>query len=378
MARTRVVVAMSGGVDSSVAAALLVEQGYEVVGIMLRLWSEADNGKGPANRCCALDAQHDAERVARSLDIPFYLVNMAGEFKRRVVDYFVAEYAAGRTPNPCVECNRQIRFDLLLHRALTLDAQYLATGHYARVRRRGDRYQLCRGVDRRKDQSYVLHVLSQDKLAHALFPVGEHTKAQVRETARERGLPVAERGESQNLCFVGDGDYRRFLSKWAPEAIRPGPIRDSAGRVLGQHRGLALYTIGQRKGLGISAPEPLYVLALEAVDNALIVGTAAELGRDVCLARRINWIAEEPPGQVFAATAKIRYKAHDAPVTVTITDNGDAHVQFDRPQRDITPGQTIVFYQDEVVLGGGTIAWGDQNRNFQPPSRKLKHDRQAN
>lgn len=359
MAKERVVVAMSGGVDSSVAAALLVERGYDVVGIMLRLWSETDDGSGPTNRCCALDAQYDAERVAESLDIPFYLINIAGQFKRRVVDYFVAEYAEGRTPNPCVECNRQIRFDLLLRRALALDAQYLATGHYARVRRQGDRYQLWRGVDRHKDQSYVLHVLSQAQLAHTLFPVGECTKAQVREIARERGLPVAERGDSQDLCFVGDGDYRRFLAEWVPEAVRPGPIRDSAGRLLGQHHGLPLYTIGQRKGLGINAPQRLYVLALDPADNALIVGTAAELGRDACLARQVNWIAGEPPATTFAATAKIRYKAHDAPVTVTVMDNGDAHVQFDQPQRDITPGQAIVFYRDEVVLGGGTIAWRD-------------------
>jgi tRNA-specific 2-thiouridylase len=344
-----------------VAAALLVEQGYDVVGIMLQLWSEADNGSGLANRCCALDAQYDAERVAERLDIPFYLVNVAGAFKRRVVDYFVAEYAAGRTPNPCVECNRQVRFDLLLRRALALDAQYLATGHYARVRRQGGRYQLCRGADRSKDQSYVLHVLNQDKLAHTLFPIGAYTKLRVREMARQRNLPVAERDESQDLCFVSDGDYRRFLSERTPWAIRPGPIRDSSGRVLGQHRGLAHYTVGQRKGLGISSPKPLYVLALDTSDNALLVGTAAELGRKVCLARRINWVAGEPPARAFAATAKIRYKAADAPVAVTILDGGDAWVEFDRPLRDITPGQAIVFYRGEVVLGGGTIAHPDPN-----------------
>jgi len=355
MTQTRVVVAMSGGVDSSVAAALLAERGHEVVGLMLRLWSESDNGNRPANRCCTLDAQYNAERVAADLDIPFYLINVAGEFKRRVVDYFVDEYAAGRTPNPCVECNRHIRFDLLLRRALALDAHYMATGHYARVQRRGERYQLCRGVDRQKDQSYVLHVLGQTQLAHTLFPLGAYTKTQVRDMARERGLLVAERPDSQDLCFVGDGDYGRFLSKHAPQATRPGPIRDSAGRVLGQHRGLGLYTIGQRKGLAINAPERLYVLALDQADNALTVGPAAELGRDTCLARRINWIAGEPPAKAFEATAKIRYKARDAGVKVTLEKKGDARVQFDQPQRDITPGQTIVFYRDQVVLGGGTI-----------------------
>jgi tRNA-specific 2-thiouridylase len=353
----RVVVAMSGGVDSSVTAALLVERGYRVVGLMLRLWSESDDGNRPANRCCTLDAQYDAERVAALLDIPFYLVNVAGEFKRRIVDYFVAEYAAGRTPNPCVECNRQVRFGLLLRRALALDAQYLATGHYARVRRQGGLFQLWRGVDRQKDQSYVLHVLGQAQLAHVLFPLGVYTKSQVRDMARERNLPVAERVDSQDLCFVGDGNYRRFLAEHAPHAVRPGPIRDSAGRVLGQHRGLACYTVGQRQGLAINAPERLYVLALDPAENALIVGPAAELGRDTCLARRVNWVAGGAPGQTFEATAKIRYNAQGADVMVTLTEDGEARVQFDQPQRDITPGQAIVFYQGEVTLGGGTIAW---------------------
>ncbi len=348
---------MSGGVDSSVAAALLVERGYEVVGLMLRLWSESDQGNRPANRCCTLDAQYEAERVAEILDIPFYLLNVAAEFKQRVVDYFVAEYAAGRTPNPCVQCNRQVRFGLLLRLALALDAQYLASGHYARVRRQGDLFQLCRGVDTRKDQSYVLHVLGQAQLAHVLFPLGEYTKPQVRQLARELKLPVAERADSQDLCFVGDGDYGRFLAVHAPQSVRPGPIRDSSGRELGQHRGLARYTIGQRQGLGITAPERLYVLALDLAANALIVGPAAELGRDVCLARNAHWVAGEPPGQTFEATAKIRYQAPGSAVSVSTLDDGDALVQFERPQRDITPGQAIVFYQDEVTLGGGTIAW---------------------
>jgi tRNA-specific 2-thiouridylase len=347
---------MSGGVDSSVAAALLVERGYEVVGIMLRLWSESDQGERPANRCCTLDAQYEAERVAEILDIPFYLLNAAAEFKRQVVDHFVVEYAAGRTPNPCVQCNRRVRFGSLLRRALALDAQYLATGHYARVRRQGDLFQLCRGVDTRKDQSYVLHVLGQAQLAHVLFPLGEYTKPQVRQLARKRKLPVAEREDSQDLCFVGDGDYGRFLAEYAPQALRPGPIRDSSGRELGRHRGLARYTIGQRKGLGITAPERLYVLELDLDANALIVGPAAELGRDVCLARNVNWVAGEPPGQSFEATAKIRYKARDAAVSVSTLDDDNALVQFERPQRDITPGQAIVFYQGEVTLGGGTIA----------------------
>lgn len=356
MTPTRIVVAMSGGVDSSVAAALLVERGYKVIGLMLRLWSEADNAGRPANRCCSLDAQYEAERVADQLDIPFYIVNVASAFKRRVVDYFISEYIAGRTPNPCIQCNRQIRFDVMLRRALALEAQYLATGHYARVRRENDHYQLLRGVDARKDQSYVLHILDQTQLAHACFPVGEYTKSEVREMARRFELPVAERDESQDLCFVSDGDYRRFLSERAPQAVRPGPICDSSGRLLGQHRGLAHYTIGQRKGIGISAPEPLYVLRVEPQKNTLIVGTAAELGRDECTAHSVNWIAGEPAAQEFKATAKIRYKAPDTAVSVKIISEQTVRVHFDQPMRDITPGQAIVFYQGERVLGGATIA----------------------
>ena len=359
MVKDRVVVAMSGGVDSSVAAALLVEQGHDVVGLMLRLWSEADNGSGPSNRCCALDAQYDAERVAARLDIPFYVINVAEAFKQHVVDYFVAEYATGRTPNPCVECNRHIRFDALLRRALALDAGHLATGHYARIQLHDDKYQLWRGVDPGKDQSYVLHVLRQAQLAHALFPLGELTKQQVRAMARDRGLPVAERQESQDLCFVADGDYRRFLAERAPETATPGPIRDRAGRVLGRHRGLASYTVGQRKGIDVAGTDRLYVLALDPADNALIVGAAGELGQETCLAQRVNWIAGEPPGDAFEATAKIRYKARDAAVSVRVEQPNQAWARFHTPQRDITPGQAIVFYQGDRVLGGGVIARPD-------------------
>lgn len=362
MTQPRVVVAMSGGVDSSVAAALLVEQGYSVVGVMLRLWSDADSQNASANRCCALDAQYDAERVADHLGIPFYLVNVASEFKQEIVGYFLTEHAAGRTPNPCIECNRQIRFDLLLRRAIALEAEYLATGHYARVKRQDGRYQLWRAVDRTKDQSYVLHVLGQYQLARVLFPLGEYTKQQVREMARQRGLPVANRRDSQDLCFVSDGDYRRFLSQQMPETVRPGPIRDSSGRMLGEHQGLAYYTIGQRKGIKVTGPVPFYVLALDSTENALIVGTADELGKDACLAQRVNWVAGKPPDESFEATAKIRYKAQDAPVTVNIMDDHSAHVRFHQRQRDIAPGQAIVFYLQEVVLGGGAITDAVEHR----------------
>jgi tRNA-specific 2-thiouridylase len=355
----RVVVAMSGGVDSSVAAALLVEQGYEVIGVMLRLWAELSAGEASLNRCCSPEAVNDARRVAARLGIPFYLRNVEEAFKARVVDYFIAGYAAGETPNPCLACNRDIRFGLLLRHALGLGATYLATGHYARVRRGPDgRYQLLKGVDERKDQSYPLHVLGQEQLAHALFPLGAFTKAQVREMARARGLPVADKAESQELCFIADDDYRRFLRHWAPQVARPGPILDRRGRVLGEHQGLFSYTIGQRKGLGLSSPVPLYVLEIDADRNALIVGTAEELGRRELTAREVNWIAGEPPAGPIAVTARIRYKAREVPATVTPLPDRRAAVSFATALRDITPGQAVVFYEGEVCLGGGIIEPG--------------------
>ncbi len=371
---------MSGGVDSSLAAALLVEQGYEVTGVMMRLWSEVAAGVESSNKCCSLEAVDDARRVADLLGIPFYLINVEQPFKQRVVDFTVASYLAGETPNPCVQCNRHIRFDYLFNYALSLGADYLATGHYARVRRAdGNRvpvtgnqspappiyppqrrtnlpFTLLTGLDPAKDQSYVLHVLTQDKLARVLFPVGEYSKPQVRAMAAERGLPVASRHDSQDLCFLADGDYRRFLRDWTPQgAIQPGPIVDSGGRVLGQHGGLPFYTVGQRKGLGVAAPEPLFVLRLEPASNALVVGPAAELGRDHLCAHSVNWIAGQPPASPIEAEVKIRYKARPAPAIVTPLPDSRVDVRFDQPLRDISRGQAAVIYQGEVCLGGGLI-----------------------
>jgi tRNA-uridine 2-sulfurtransferase len=356
---------MSGGVDSSVAAALLAEQGHDVVGIMLKLWSEGESptldGQGQAhtrfNRCCTPEDTALARRVADQLGIPFYVLNLSDSFKRLVVDDFISQYAAGRTPNPCFSCNRHIRFELLLNKALGLGAAKLATGHYARIRQSADgSLELLRGVDRAKDQSYVLSVLTQDKLRHVLFPLGELTKPQVREIAARKRLPVAEKPDSQDLCFVAGGDYRSFIARRAPDAVRPGPICDSSGRVMGQHRGLPFYTVGQRKRIGLPGPEPLYVIALDVAHNTLVVGAAGELGRSECVAQRIHYMRGQPPSAPFRATAKIRYKAREAAVTVTPLPSDSAHVRFDEPQRDITPGQAIVFYDKELVIGGGTIA----------------------
>ncbi len=344
---------MSGGVDSSTAAAMLVEQGFDVVGIMLKLWSDGESNR--VNRCCTPADTEAARSIANSLGIPFYLINIADSFKSIVVDYFVNEYAASRTPNPCLECNRHVRFELLLNKALGLGAQYLATGHYARVRQVNGKYQLLRGIDPKKDQSYVLSVLGQKELAHAMWPLGEMTKPQVRELAANYNLPTAQKVESQDLCFLADGDYREFLMKHTPiGTIRPGEIRSTSGQVLGEHHGLPFYTIGQRKGIGIAAAEPLYVIALDSKENAVIVGTANELGRRECVARSMHYVSGEIPINSFRATAKIRYKAREAAVTV-YPDQTSARIEFDEPQRDITPGQGLVLFDGEVVIGQGLI-----------------------
>jgi tRNA-uridine 2-sulfurtransferase len=347
--KDRIVVAMSGGVDSSVAAALLVEQGHEVIGIMMRLWAEGEN------RCCAPDAVDDARRVAARLGIPFYLVNYEAEFRDCVVDYFVQEYSRGRTPNPCLACNQHIRFDRLLRRALSLDADYLATGHYARIGRDADGYRLCTGLDAGKDQSYVLYMLGQEELRRVLFPLGAYTKAQVREMARQRRLPVADKDESMELCFVADDDYRRFLRAYAPQSVQPGPILDTHGQEVGRHQGLPFYTVGQRRGLGIAAPEALYVIDLDTDRNAVIVGPAHELGRGVLLAGEVHYIRDVAPPGPLRVQAKIRYRASLADATWTPLPGDRARVQFDAPLRDITPGQAVVAYQGHTVLGGGII-----------------------
>ncbi len=358
MAETkRVVVAMSGGVDSSVAAALLKQQGHDVIGMMMRLWSE--EGSEESNRCCTPDAMALARRVAAKLGIPFYAVDAQSIFHGTVVREFIDGYTHGVTPNPCLACNRYIRWDFLLNRALAMGADFLATGHYARVSpllpAMGNTLQLLRGVDPLKDQSYVLSILTQAQLGHAMFPLGEFTKPQVRQLARDFGLPVAERAESQDLCFLGSSDYRDFLRRHAPGVDQPGPILAKDGRQLGGHHGLAFYTIGQRKGLGIGAPEPLYVLGKDAAHNALIVGTVAELGGQTLTASSVNWISGELPTAPLRAQIKIRYKAAEAWGTVIPIEGGRAHVGFDFPLRDITPGQQVVFYNDEICLGGGLI-----------------------
>ncbi len=357
---TTVVVAMSGGVDSSVAAALLVQMGYNCIGVMMRLWAETGAGEGSSNKCCSLESVNDARAVADTLGIPFYLINVEEPFKQLVVDSFIRGSAAGLTPNPCMACNRHIRFDYLLNYARKLGADYLATGHYARLRRTSsNQVELLRAVDAQKDQSYVLSVMGQTELNDVLFPLGTFTKPEIRALAADRGLPVASKHDSMDLCFVFDDDHRRFLRDWAADSMRPGPIVDRSGHVRGEHTGLPGYTIGQRKGLGVGgSAEPLFVIDMDTEANALIVGTADDLCRQEFSCADVSWTADAPPVDK-RALVKIRYKAHAVPCTIDLSgDAGCVTVHLDEEARGITPGQSAVFHDSsgEVVLGGGVIS----------------------
>jgi len=349
MPRKRVVVAMSGGVDSSVAAFLLKEAGFEVIGVTIEIW--------PPNRrafggCCGVEAVEDAKRVAYKLGIPHYVMNFRDIFAQRVIADFCREYSLGRTPNPCIRCNQYIKFDALLERARELDADFLATGHYARIEHSPDSYRLLKAVDLTKDQSYFLYILGQRELRHLLLPIGNLRKAEVRRLSAELGLPTATRRESQDICFIPDNDYRSFIAEHIP--LEPGDIVDTKGRVLGRHRGLALYTVGQHRGLGLPSDERWYVLRLDASSNRLVVGTKDELLGDRLLASKLSWVSGNPPQEPINVTAKVRYKSPEAPARVHPRD-GTAEVQFQQPQRAITPGQSVVFYQGDAVLGGGII-----------------------
>lgn len=352
----RVLVAMSGGVDSSVAAALLVKEGYECIGVTMQLWPE-DLPVEHESGCCSLSAVEDARRVANKLGIPYYVLNFAHSFAEDVIERFAEEYLRGRTPNPCIVCNEKVKFGTFLQKALELDCDYVATGHYAIVEYDEDRgrYLLKRGKDPTKDQSYTLYGLTQEQLSRTLLPLGKYHKEEVREIARELDLITAAKPDSQEICFVPGGDYRAFIERYKPESKNPGPIIDLEGNVIGEHQGIAFYTIGQRKGLGITHPTPLYVVAIDETHNAVVVGPREAVEGFSLTAAPVNLISVPELTGPMKVTCKIRYRVKDAPATIVPGPDGSVITHFDEPQSAITPGQSVVWYDGDVVVGGGII-----------------------
>lgn len=350
----RALIAMSGGVDSSLAALLMKEKGYECIGCTMKLYENEDAGIEKTKTCCSLDDVEDARNVACLLDMPFYVFNFTERFRTQVIDRFVQSYEEGRTPNPCIDCNRYMKFDKLYERAKLMGCEYIVTGHYARIEKEEGKFFLKKALDETKDQTYVLYTLTQDQLAHTMFPLGELTKRTVRNIAEKNGFINANKPDSQDICFVPDGDYASVIEKYTGRICMPGNFVDTEGNIMGRHKGIIHYTLGQRKGLGIAAGKPVYVCEIRPQTREVVLGNPEDLmSRDVYVSD-FNWISGNAPGGRIRCTAKVRYRQSEQPAVLSV--EGDiVHIVFDQPQRAITPGQAAVVYDGDAVLGGGTI-----------------------
>ena len=353
--RRKALIAMSGGVDSSVAAYLAIESGLDCIGVTMKLFNNEDAGVSREKSCCSLEDTEYARGVAYRLGMPYYVFNFTADFKEQVMRRFVEAYERGATPNPCIDCNRYLKFDRLYRRAKELGCEYVVTGHYARIEEENGRFLLKKAVDPTKDQSYVLYSMTQDELRHTLFPLGGMTKMHTRELARKLGFYNADKPDSQDICFVPDGDYAEFLREYGHVAMEPGDFVDQDGHVLGRHKGLPCYTTGQRKGLGVSAGKHVYVVRKNAADNTILLGDNEDLFTGRLTACRVNWIAGQAPAGPIRVTAKTRYSQTEAEATVTPLEGQRIEVVFDRPQRAVTAGQAVVLYDGDQVLGGGVI-----------------------
>ncbi|HPU41968.1 MAG TPA: tRNA 2-thiouridine(34) synthase MnmA [Acetivibrio clariflavus] len=358
MRKKSVMIGMSGGVDSSVAAALLLEKGYDVIGVTMQIWPDmSEETKLKEGGCCSLSAVDDARLVANTLGIPYYVLNFKDVFEKKVINYFVDEYLKGRTPNPCIACNRYVKFEALLNKAVSMGIDYVATGHYAIIEydENRKRYLLKKSVTDAKDQTYALYNLTQEQLARVLMPIGEYSKDIVRKKAAELGLYVASKPDSQEICFVDDNDYGKFIEENTDKKIVPGYFVDTKGNILGEHKGIIHYTVGQRKGLGITLGKPMYVVGLDAENNTVILGEDTEVYGNELIAYDLNFISIDTLEEPMRVKAKIRYSAKAADALIIPIEDGKVKVVFDTPQRAITPGQSVVFYDGDIVVGGGII-----------------------